>query len=503
MTHIQVIDLPCGYGKSSRMLASFKPEKKYIVALPYLSEVDRFVEGAREKSGVFLTAPKVTDGNKRSHAEKLIREGKSVAMTHQLYYKMGTLASPLYDVCEVVDWQPGGTPVTKTTSLLQDYTVIIDEAITPFECFGAVTPADFERDYVENGMADVDEEGRVVPTEKWDRRYKEGSKTFLPQVYERAKAGALYRVERNLYVTTVPSELLTRVKEVQIYTYLAEGSVLFKHLENLVAANPGTLTMDVERLASATEAEWRRDVASALTIKSVPDLEKHSWNHSGQLRSMRSGADQAKQVGYALRKLKRADLSQVDMRSVMLTCARDLWCAHRPDQKPKAGILPREARMFGHPVKRTVCSPALRNDREEWTTTGVQFVPNTTRGTNAHIACDHAIYLYDQNPNPQIFKFLGIDPGGVEARRFADHYALTELVQWLFRSAIRVGGINGTDRPYQPRKPVTVYMPSERMRNLLTNWLETGNVSSLGPDGTRPSKPAKSRKAGPKRRSAA
>ncbi len=254
MTHIQIIDMPCGYGKSSRMLANFKPEEKYLVALPYLSEVDRFVEGAREQSGVFLTAPRVTDENKRSHAEKLIRQGKSVVMTHQLYYKMGTLASPLYDVCEVLDWQPGQAPVIKTTSLLQDYTVIIDEAITPFECFGAVTPADFERDYVENGMAAVDEEGRVVPTEKWDRRYTEGSQTFLPQVYERAKAGALYRVERNLYVTTVPTELLTRVKNVEVYTYLAEGSVLFRHLQNLVAANPDKITMGIERLGVCQSA---------------------------------------------------------------------------------------------------------------------------------------------------------------------------------------------------------------------------------------------------------
>lgn len=59
-----------------------------------------------------------------------------------------------------------------------------------------------------------------------------------------------------------------------------------------------------------------------------------------------------------------------------------------------------------------------------------------------------------------------------------NRYALTELVQWLFRSAIRVGGLNGTGRAYMPRRPVTLYMPSQRMRNLLLNWLLTGKVNS-------------------------
>ncbi|WP_298855386.1 hypothetical protein [uncultured Ruegeria sp.] len=65
-----------------------------------------------------------------------------------------------------------------------------------------------------------------------------------------------------------------------------------------------------------------------------------------------------------------------------------------------------------------------------------------------------------------------------EARRFSDAYALTELVQWLFRSAIRVGGVNNAGRDYQPRRRVTLYMPSQRMRNLLQNWLLSGQVNS-------------------------
>jgi hypothetical protein len=86
------------------------------------------------------------------------------------------------------------------------------------------------------------------------------------------------------------------------------------------------------------------------------------------------------------------------------------------------------------------------------------------------IACTH--------PNPQVFTFLGWDRNSGKALAYSDAYALTELVQWLFRSAIRKGGLNSTGQPYRPRERVTLYMPAQRMRNLLLNWLITGRVHS-------------------------
>ena len=40
-----------------------------------------------------------------------------------------------------------------------------------------------------------------------------------------------------------------------------------------------------------------------------------------------------------------------------------------------------------------------------------------------------------------------------------DTWALSELIQWIFRSAIR------------ENNEINVYIPSERMRNLLIEWL--------------------------------
>jgi hypothetical protein len=40
-----------------------------------------------------------------------------------------------------------------------------------------------------------------------------------------------------------------------------------------------------------------------------------------------------------------------------------------------------------------------------------------------------------------------------------DEWALSELIQWLFRSAIR------------QKEEIELYIPSERMRKLLIEWL--------------------------------
>jgi hypothetical protein len=63
-------------------------------------------------------------------------------------------------------------------------------------------------------------------------------------------------------------------------------------------------------------------------------------------------------------------------------------------------------------------------------------------------------YLYEQNVNPISLRWLNADNAEFQAA-----YALTEMVQWLWRSQIRRG------------KAVDVHMPSRRMREIIQRWL--------------------------------
>ena len=56
--------------------------------------------------------------------------------------------------------------------------------------------------------------------------------------------------------------------------------------------------------------------------------------------------------------------------------------------------------------------------------------------------------------NPVVGQWLG-----KTSQSFKDAYALTELIQWVWRSRVRDG------------HPITLYLPSPRMRKLLKDWL--------------------------------
>jgi hypothetical protein len=477
MAHIQIIDLPCGYGKSSMITASFDKRKKYIAVVPYLSEVSRFKTDAKRHSDFILTEPNSSGSNKSDHCEKLIRAGKSIACTHALFYRLGTLATQPTGVVTGATFKPGGVPTIEVEHLLADYNLIIDEVVNPFDVEQSVRRVDFEEDYLGLGLAEELPDGRIVPTALWDEKYEQRSRTFNSQLYEKAKSGGLYRLGKDLFVLTIPMELLLKPKSVTIYTYLSEGSLLLHFLRKLRKERPGEFTLTIDYLGKEEEAAWREDVANALTVKSIRGLEQQKWNHRAQLKTIKKHAECAS-LGHELRQFKNSEFYGVKLNTVMMTCAREVWHANKSGERPKAGRLAMHTRMFGHPQKTEQYNPITQAYDDKWTTTGVNFVPNTTRGTNAHTGCTTAVYLYDQNPNPQLVTFLGIKQNTGEARHFSDAYALTELVQWLFRSAIRVGGVNRTARAYEPRRRVTLHMPSERMRNLLLNWLLSGRVCS-------------------------
>ena len=89
------------------------------------------------------------------------------------------------------------------------------------------------------------------------------------------------------------------------------------------------------------------------------------------------------------------------------------------------------------------------------------FVPCNARGTNECKDKKALAYLVNFFMSPEI-------------RQFVNHYdlifdedmcSLSALLQWMWRSQIRNG------------KPIDIYIPSERMRELLNNWIQNCYVT--------------------------
>ena len=84
------------------------------------------------------------------------------------------------------------------------------------------------------------------------------------------------------------------------------------------------------------------------------------------------------------------------------------------------------------------------------------FLACNAKATNEYREKTAVAYLINRGFNPNYRAFFANKGIGVNQEAFA----LSEMLQFIWRSAVRDG------------KPIDLYIPSSRMRNLLKNWLE-------------------------------
>lgn len=88
------------------------------------------------------------------------------------------------------------------------------------------------------------------------------------------------------------------------------------------------------------------------------------------------------------------------------------------------------------------------------------FCSVNARATNEYKDRNNVAYCVNIFLNPMVKQFF--TNKGVSV--LEDYYALSEMLQFIWRSAIR------------ENKPINIYIPSLRMRNLLINWLNDDSI---------------------------
>ena len=84
---IKILDYPCGSGKTTRMIEGFKEERKYLVIVPFLTEIERVI--SQSKSIAFVQ-PEETDNETNTKTRSLevqLLHGLNVVTTHTMYEK--------------------------------------------------------------------------------------------------------------------------------------------------------------------------------------------------------------------------------------------------------------------------------------------------------------------------------------------------------------------------------------------------------------------------------
>lgn len=429
---VTIVDRHMGSGKTTGIIASIKQHRKCLVVVPLLSEVNRIIKG----SGVPIYQP-IGAGNtdalppdyplpgkcntKRDSLRALVEAGHNVVCSHELFSALGSIA------------QEG---------LLADYHVLIDEVLNVAEVKTEITQTKrttigpdpdtgWRELYLDEGFISIcPDTGRINPTDKWRGLVEKLAGNLSQVMFHAAEAGRLYTDQaglgKDIIMSELPPALLLNCRSIRIYTYMAEGSFMAAYMRRH-GIKYSTEFDPVE------DAQFRKRARELVTVHSMPRLKDVPFSYSAQDKEARK-RNPGSIVSQALYRAQRTEgeLKGVDKDKIMLTCAKACWYAKGNDRLGRAGVFSQGSRLFD----------------------GAHWVPNTTRGTNDYAHCSHLVYLWDQHANVNVSRFLGVDD-----ERHRDLYAVSELLQWVWRSRVRRG------------EPITLFLPSTRMRKLWARWL--------------------------------
>lgn len=408
---VKVCDAIMGTGKSSAAIRYMNEHAndKFIYVTPYLTETERI---RKECSKLHFVEPsdKLREYHfkKSVHTMALIEEGRNISTTHQAF--------------------KGYTSQTLDRIREQGYTLIIDENVEILEEF-EYHPTDLQvaidAGYIEenNGVYTLAKDG-------YDG-------LALREMMYLLKSRELIRVsERNkdpLFFWTLPPDLLTSFKDVFVLTYLFQGQSIkyFMDIYNIKYEYIGIERTEdggycFGRFPGYTP-EYVRCLKDRLQILDNPKLNEIGNNF------------------YALSK------SWYDKNSDGVShLKRNIYNYYNNIWKD----IPADRRMWG----------SYKGEMSKIKGKGYTkaFVTFNTKATNQYKNRDCLVYVANVFMNVNEKKFYHLH--GIEVDE--SMYALSIMVQWIWRSAIRDGGT------------VNLYIPSKRMRTLLINWIE--NISKGG-----------------------
>lgn len=418
---VYIVDEIMGTGKTSALINYINrsgEEKHFLFVTPYLQEVERIKSSCPGKRFV---SPDDQFTTKSEDIKRLIRSGENIATTHALFRRFDD--------------------DTLTRIRESHYTLVMDEVVEVVEkvCVSSYDAKIILRDFVE-----ISDNGRLV----WVASDYSGKYTPYRKVIEEE---SVYRYSSGYWIKTMPKEMFLSFENVFILTYMFHSQIQRCYFD-LVGIGFQNLyvTGDSPEAYQITEVPQKRVPLDYSSLIQIDDSAKLN----------RIGAYRYSDSGY-IYKASRCALSKG-------------WYASNYDTELMDQLKNNTYNFFHNKAK----TPANRN---MWTsflgdenlnvnykrrlagkgyTKG--FVSCNARGTNEFRDRTSVAYLVNRYFDPNIKNFFVNQGISVDE----DGFALSEMLQWIWRSAIRDG------------KEIYAYIPSERMRTMLIDWMEKVSVAA-------------------------
>lgn len=399
-----------GTGKSSAAITYINehPERKFIYITPYIEEATRIKNACPDLH--FYAPQKLPEyhGSKVMHTLDLVRDGVNVATTHQAFK---------YYPQELLD-------IVRE----KDYVLIIDENVDVLES-------------VEENAGDI----QVVIDAQCLSEYKPNTYSTGEKKYKGAACREVFRLlktrdlikvtadnEDSYFYWQLPPQLITAFNDVYVLTYMFSGQGLhhFFKLYDIPFEYIG-----VEHPDDATYRFCDTGCYVPPYVKDIKEkihiLDNAKLNKVGNERTALSMSWFQKNPE-KVKQLKN-NIYNYFRNVTKSKSPQRLWCTYVDSEKK---------------IKGKGYSNA--------------FTPFNLRATNKY--CDKNVLALCVNLYMNVGQKLLYHRMGVDVNE--DAYALSTMVQWIWRSAIRNG------------EEIWIYIPSKRMRTLLTDWIE--EVSKLG-----------------------
>lgn len=396
MSKIKVIDALCGQGKSKALINYINSCKDTNKKFMYVTPFLSETERIKTECSSLDFKTPESKGSKMFSLKSLLSKQKNIVTTHSLFKRFDE---------ETID-----------IAMLSNYTLVLDEVADVIEIPNI---SKYDLDTLLEKYVIVHEDGKL----EWVATEYQGEFAYYKKQCE---LGGLYLYSPKSKQTPVllwffPVSIFRAFKEVYILTYLFDAQIQKYYYDYHC--------LDYEHL-------YVKD------FHITRELQKYNWSKT---KSLINVCDNKKlnSIGDDTGSLSLAWFQRNKDNVVVQTLKNDTYNYFRNISATSS-----DKNLW------TTFKEYKSNLRGKGYTKG--FASLSMRATNLYSDKESIAYLANRYMNPLIKNFF-VSKG---IKIDEDKYALSELIQFLFRSQIRNDS------------PVNIYIPSSRMRNLLKSWIE-------------------------------
>jgi hypothetical protein len=390
-----------GRGKTTAMMNYINNDTSgdhYLFITPYLTEVSRIVNGCKEKG---FMAPS-EDSKKRIDIKYMLKNKKNIVSTHALF----------------------GMLDDEDLSYIQDngYVLIMDEVACVLDQFYA-TKSDI--DIMRDQCVEISDGGRIT----WTNDNYSGE---FSGYRDKILSWPTYSYNDDNWIVLMPPTFFTSFKDVYIMTYMFEHQIqrCYFDLNDVPYTRKYVNGRDIDSytISDSFEKGKTTDYAGLIDI-----LQNDRMNEIGNGRTDLSKSWYVRNAYNGSMEIMKKNLFNFFHNYSKTPSNKNIWTVYCEEENNKI------------------------NWRSMLTGKGYAkgFLACNARGTNDYRDRTAAAYIINRFPNSAQKNFL--NRAGISLD--SDMFALSEMLQWIWRSAIRDGS------------EIKVYIPSSRMRTLLENWI--------------------------------